>query len=326
MNDVIKPRFFPPSDELPHDIGDDPLWQESIFLTWADVKRGVFGYHRIGQECNSNGGSGMVTSWNGIATREGTRFCRYLFEPMQAADRHAHGFRATGAFTMDYDGTTRWRIADPDCTLDLTATDFTPRFDLFKDGGSVVDNFAKGHIEVGGAITGEVRLGETSHTIDGIAYRDHSWGRRDRSTMLSHRWIAGTVGPALTFNATAWQGTDGSLRTYGIVCRHGEVTYAREVDIVVHMEIDAISHRGGVLRMVLEDGDVIEIAPRLVDGFLTKHHNTAVIDSLCDVEWNGLRGFCDFEISTNPRAGTGPVTSLVRATRTQGLSRRDWML
>jgi hypothetical protein len=326
MNDMIKPRLFPASDEVPHEIGEHPLWQESVFLVWADMKQGIFGFHRIGQECNANEGRGMVTSWNGIATRDGVRFGRYLFVPMRPEDRHPSGFGAGGVVSMDYDGTTRWRIDDPDCTMDLVSTDYTPRFDLFKDTGSVVENFAKGHIEVGGDIKGTVRLGDTTYTIEGMAYRDHSWGKRDRSTMLSHRWIAGTVGPELTFNATAWHGTDGTLLTYGIVCRNGEISYARHVDIVVHMEIDAVSHRGGVLTMTLEDGEVIALHPKLVDGFLTQHHNTGVVDALCEVEWNGLKGFCDFEISTNPRAGTAPIASLVRATRAQGISMRDWTL
>ncbi len=326
MNSMIKPRVFPPSDELPHPVGEHPLWQESVFLVWGDVKQGIYGFHRIGQECNANNGQGMVTSWNGIATREGVRFGRYLFEPMRPEDRHEGGFRATSLVSMAYDGTTRWHLDDPACTLDLVSTDYTPRFDLFKDGGTVVEDFAKGHIEVGGDIKGSVRLGTAEYAIDGMAYRDHSWGKRDRSTMLSHRWIAGTIGPELTFNATAWHGTDGSLQTYGIVCRHGEIAYATKVDIVVFMEIDALTHRGGILSMTLESGEIIELHPKLVDGFLTKHHNTGVVDALCEVEWNGRMGFCDFEISTNPRAGTGPIAGLVRATREQGLSRRDWSL
>ena len=138
-------------------------------------------------------------------------------------------------------------------------TDFTPRFDLYKDGGTVVNDYAQGHIEVAGPVKGALRLGDAHFDIDGLVYRDHSWGKRIRGTMLSHRWIAGTIGKELTFNATSWHGTDGTLLTYGIVCRNGEVTYAKSVDIVVHMEIDAYSHRGGMLRMVLEDGDVIEI-------------------------------------------------------------------
>ena len=315
---------FPAQDEVPHEPEEHPLWQESVFLVWADVERGIYGYHRIGQEVHANG-SGMVTSWNGVTTREGLRFRKYLFEPMRSEDRTPQGFAAGPAISFSHDGeTTTWILEDPDCSFVLTASDYTPRFDLFRDGGSVSENFAAGHFEVGSRITGTVRVGDRTFEVDGLAYRDHSWGKRDRSTMLSHRWIAGSVGPALTFNATSWHGTDGSLRTFGIVCRDGEITYATDVDIVVFMEIDAISHRGGLLRMKLADGSTVNLLARHVDGFLVKHHNTANIDALCEVEWEGHTGFCDLEVSSNPRAGTGEVMGVVRAADVNGLSRREW--
>ena len=326
MLDTMPPKTFPASDEVPHPIGDHPLWQESVFLTWGDVEQGIFGYHRIGQEANANDGKGLVTAWNGIATREGTRYGRYLLQPMRPEDRDASSFGATDLVRMSYDGTTTWTLNDADCAMSLNSVDFTPRYDLFRDGGSVVENFAQGHIEVGGTIAGSLRLGDRRFTIDGFAYRDHSWGKRDRGTMLSHRWIAGTFGPELTFNAASWHSTDGELRTFGIVCRNGRISYATDVDIVVYMEIDALSHRGGMIRLTLDDGDVIELYPKLVDAFMIQHHNTGTLDGMCEVEWNGRRGFCDLEISTNPRAGTAPVLPPIRATMEQGLSRREWTL
>ncbi len=60
MNDMIKPRLFPTSDEVPHDIGEHPLWQESVFLVWGQIKQGIVGFHRIGQECNDNEGHGHL--------------------------------------------------------------------------------------------------------------------------------------------------------------------------------------------------------------------------------------------------------------------------
>jgi hypothetical protein len=328
MGKTEQPPSFPASDELPHEIGDHPFWQESVFFTWGDVERGVYGFHRIGQEPNANDGKGYVTAWNGVATREGLRWRHYLIETMRPQDRHPGGFRATDGFTMDYaDGQTRWRIDTPDCAMDLLATDFTPRFDFFRGSGTVVEDFAKGHIEAAGPAKGSLRLGEQRYAIDGLVYRDHSWGKRVRGTLLSHRWIAGSVGPELAFNAMSWHGTDGSLRTYGVACRNGELTYAREVDIVVFMEIDATSHRGGIVRMILDDGDVIEIRPKVIDGFLTEHHQSAIVDAMCEIEWNGRRGFCDLAVTTNPRGGERPVSGpLVRATRTQGLSTRDWSI
>jgi len=53
------------------------------------------------------------------------------------------------------------------------------------------------------------------------------------------------------------------------------------------------------------------------------HNGVACVDELCSFEYGGTQGFCDFEISTNPRAGRGPVLSVVNATLQEGLSYRS---
>lgn len=319
-------KFFPLEDEYPHPIGDDIWWQESVFLTWWDDKAGVGGFHRIGQEPHAAGGA-VASYWLGLFTRDGQRYRRHVSVPLRDVDRGERLFRCSDAFAMAHDGQDSiWTIDLPDCEMHLVAQDYTPRFDLWGHGGTVTQDFAPGHFEVGGTIRGRLRIGERQFDIDGVCYRDHSWGRREWSTLLSHRWIAGSVGPELTFNAASWHGTDGSLRSFGIVSKNGVVTHAVNTDIVVYMETDACTHRGGVLSMQMPDGERITLRPRLIDGALTLHNNIACIDTICTVEYQGRKGFCDFEITTNPRAGSGPIKALVRATMQDGLSRRDWTL
>jgi hypothetical protein len=323
MADTEQPHIYPERDERPHPIGAPPFWQESVVITWADRATGWYGFHRLGHEPHANNGQGISTNWVGIVHRDGLRYHRHLNSPLRAADRTEDSFLGTDAFSARFSNNrARWIIDDPECRMDLVAEDFTPRFDLFRQGGTVVDDFAPGHIEAGSRVTGTLSLGGQQVAIDGLAYRDHSWGKRDWGTLLSHRWIAGTVGPALTFNAASWHGVDGSLRSFGIVVRDGKIDYATEVDIVVFMEIDAQTHRGGILSLTLDSGETITLHPKVVDGFLTHHNGIGCVDELCDVEWNGLAGFCDFEISTNPRRGAGPITGLIRATMEQGISRR----
>jgi hypothetical protein len=314
-------KFFPLEDEYPHPVGDDPWWQESVFLTWWDHKNGVGGFHRIGHEPRAGEG-GMATSWIGIFTQDGLRYRQHLYVPLRAGDRGTDTFRCSDAHAMRHDGRNAiWTIEDPDCRMHLEAGDYTPRFDLFQAGGTVTDDFAPGHFEAGGPIRGTLQLGDRRYEINGICYRDHSWGRREWSTLLSHRWIAGSCGPALTFNAASWHGTDGSLRSFGIVARDGRIDRA-DVDILVYMEIDACTHRGGRLTLNLHSGERIVLEPTPVDGAVTLHHNIACVDQLCLVDYNGHQGFCDFEITTNPRAGSGPIRSALRATMESGLSRR----
>jgi len=311
-------NFFPIEDEYGHEIGSDPSWQESVVLTWWDHARGVGGFHRIGHEP----GRGSATSWVGIATLEGLRFRQHRNVPLRAGDHGTNVFRCSDAYEMRFEGKAIWTIREDDCRMTLEAEDYTPRFDLFRGGGTVTDDFAPGHLEAAGPVRGRLRLGERSYEVDGLGYRDHSWGRRDWNSLLSHRWIAGTCGPELTFNAASWHGRDGTLRTFGIVVRNGEVTYAEGVDILVAMEIDATTHRGGVLKLTLPSAEEIVLEPKPVDGFVTLHNGIACVDELCLFEYRGKQGFCDFEISTNPRGGSEPITALVGATMETGLSWR----
>ena len=39
---------------------------------------------------------------------------------------------------------------------------------------------------------------------------------------------------------------------------------------------------------------------------------------ICDAEGHGLQGYCDAEISNNPRAGKGPVLAALNATMIDG--------
>jgi hypothetical protein len=316
------PNTFPIDDEYTHPIGPDPFWQESVVIVWFDLKSGIGGFHRIGHEAHANNGAGVATSWIFVTTVEGTRFRRHDNRPLQPTDRRHDLFSASGHHEMQFDGRANWTVNDEQCRLRLVAEDFTPRFDLFRHGGSVTEDFAPGHLEAAGTVKGEVTLGGRHYPVDGLCYRDHSWGKRDWKTLLTHRWIAGTCGPQLTFNAAAWHGIDGSLRKFGIVVRNGEVAYATDVDIVVYQECDGMTHRGGRMTLTLADGEKIVVEPRVLDGGLTLHNNVACIDELCTFEYRGMQGFCDFEISTNPRAGSGPVSGLVNATMAEGISRR----
>ncbi|GFG72019.1 DUF7065 domain-containing protein [Mycolicibacter senuensis] len=320
MTTSVEP--FSADDEMPHPIGADPLWQESVFLLWWDRAAGIGGIHRIGHEP----GHGISTSWVGIHTRDGESFCQHLNLPFTEADRTGTAFRVGDQYEADFaEGKARWTIEETDCEMELVVTDYTPRFDLFRAGGTVTDDFAPGHLEAAGRVRGSIRLGEKRYEIDGLCYRDHSWGKRDWATLLSHRWIAGTCGPELTFNAASWHGVDGSLRSFGIVARDGVVTHADTVDILVFMETDAMTHRGGVVAFELPGGETIriDIGPP-IGGGLTTHNGVACVDELCEFEYGGSPGFCDFEITTNPRGGSDPVSALVRATMEKGLSRREW--
>lgn len=84
----------------------------------------------------------------------------------------------------------------------------------------------------------------TDCEIQGLAFRDHGWGKRFWEDFVAHRWVAGTLGPDLTVLAVSVLGTDDSIAEFGCVIRDGELTYADTVDIVTNLESDELTHRG----------------------------------------------------------------------------------
>jgi hypothetical protein len=162
-----------------------------------------------------------------------------------------------------------------------------------------------------------------------LAYRDHTWGRHEWSTLLAHRYLAGTVGPELTFCTLGWLGIDGRLAHFGLLVRDGVFKYAESVDFLTYLEADGTSHRGGEVMFHMPDGEAVTLRPRLVDSVLHEHGGEggaalSAVDSICIVEYDGMRGFGNLEITNNAKNGADPVRAVNRAAADNGLSRRPW--
>jgi hypothetical protein len=312
---VYEPVQFQDTDELPHPIGDDPAWQESVFLQWFDVRAGVGGTHRVGHEPNHLGGTAVINFGVFSPTQ---RFRRNFVVPLEDA---GDGLGAAG-HSYRYEGQPHYRVTERDCELDITVEDFYPRTDFFPRGDSLTTEFAPHHFEASGRITGTLRLGDEIHEIDALGHRDHSWGIRRWDTLLSHRWICGTFGPDLSFGSIIWHARDGSLTKGAYVVRDGEVIYATEIDVITWQDVDGLTHRGGEAIWQLPGGDQLHLECRGVDGTLSDQHDVAWIDLLCTVEHEGRTGACDFEISTNPRQGTGPIMLSLNADTADGLTEK----
>ena len=125
--------------------------------------------------------------------------------------------------------------------------------------------------------------------------------------------VAATFGPEATLFAVSVLSSDGRLADFGCVIRDGELTYASDLDIVTYLERDGITHRGGHVRMVMGDGEVLEMeAEVLQKGAVSWMANQAAInDTMCRITWGDRVGICDFEVSNNASAGaTEPVHAI----------------
>ncbi|MEA2346353.1 MAG: hypothetical protein QOG62_140 [Thermoleophilaceae bacterium] len=310
--------------ELRQQPTDQEWWQDSVFLTWHDLKQEIGGIVRIGHEPNHAGG--ITNLWFGVVTEDGTRFRRNVTSPLTDADRLPDGGFGIldGRYQWTYDGHIHFRVEDDECSLDLTVEDFYPRTDFFPTGaGTLLDDFASSHYETSGRVTGTVQLDGRDYVIDGLCHRDHSWGLRLWDTLLNHRWCPGTFGPDLSFGAIAWHGRDGTIRQYGYVVREGRVVHADSVDILVQMEADATTFRAGSCTWQLPGEEAFTLNFRPIDAVVFEHHGVASVESVAVAELDGRQGVSDLAVSTNPRAGSGPVTAALRAAHVDGLTKRE---
>src|SRR3546814_8359341 len=87
----------------------------------------------------------------------------------------------------------RWIVRDEGIEVDLNVRNIFPILDVIHDDmGSLSRSFAANHFEAAGEVKGEARIGGKRIAIDGLCYRDHSWGVRSWRAAL--RRIAGSRG------------------------------------------------------------------------------------------------------------------------------------
>lgn len=304
-------------DELAHEPGDHPAWQESAVLTWWDEERGVGGYQHLAQEPHS----GQANLMSGIVTADGRRYRSYVGDLSLGADDR-DGQLAAGPLVFSVPGPhNRWEVTEDDCDLVLDFHDFYPPHHWSPKGGGLAE-LAAGHFEGSGRVTGRLRLGDEAIEVDGLGHRDHSWGPRVFEQMLSHRWVGGTCGPALSFSVLVLHTADDTITTAGFVARGREITDLAQAEVVVAMEPDGLSVRGGSSEVALVDGTALRIDANVIDGLVFGHGSFVGTENISRVHVGERLGFCDLNVSNNPRAGARQPTMALRANLTPGLSMR----
>jgi predicted secreted hydrolase len=307
---------YPPEDEGTHAPGKHEWWQESVFLHWYDVNAGVGGVHRLGYEPNR----GKAQLQCGIFASDGTRFRRDDDDLPLETPTSPRGFRSGGSAWHVEEGHPRLVVQEEGLELNLVMNNFYPLTHFFPSGGSMVEDFAKDHYETSGTVTGTVILDGRRYDVDGLCHRDHSWGTRLPSTLLSHRWVSGTFGPSLSFGSIVWHSEDNAFVKTGYVVRDGAITLAADVEVVVFLEADGLTHRGGRITWYLESGEELTLEAKLIDGYVCHKHHVYYVDGHCEVRLGDQVGYCDLEMSNNARHGNAEVAFALSANLQQGLT------
>lgn len=311
---------FTELDEGSHPVPDNPLWQESVLLHWYDRRQGIGGWHRIGHEANNQGGRAAI--WSFLFDRRGWQYRRCGESVFGPGDRIVNGFGAGPALRFAYQrGAAQWQLKDGPLAAELECRNLFPLVDPFPKTDELAAKRFASHFEVAGRVTGQVSYEGRTVRVDGFGYRDHSWGPRDwQHGMPNHRWFTGTLESELSFAAITAQAPSGKLTRVGYVRRKGETVHATAVDVVAHMEPDGLTHRGGELSLTLPGNEVIHIRFNARAGVVFQRGSVVMVEMICDAAGHGLEGYCDAEISTNPRAGIGPVLLALNATTHDGFA------
>ncbi|KAL6400868.1 hypothetical protein AUP68_16586 [Ilyonectria robusta] len=309
--------------------GLTPNWQESVVLVWWDDEHKIGGFHRLGHEPNRPAG-GEAIIWTNIVTPAGI-FKRVQTNSLREADKLADGGFGSGDDTCSVEyinGDHIWTIDEPEqgITARIVHRDTGPNVDCFPKRGSMEKDFSTAHFDIPGRVTGQLTFSGHKYDIHGLSLRDHGWGNRDwGESAYSHRWLVGTAGENFSFIAVSWHATvNDRVGNFGWVVRDGEITLAKEVDILVYMEVDSCSTRGGRLKMVLTTGENLDIECEAVAGKATVcwHLGMACVDRLCrfNCKENGVEGFANVESTSNVQFGMRKPGNLVGGVIENGLT------
>jgi hypothetical protein len=311
---------FDPSADLPHKPTEDPTFQESSLFVWHDLKAGIGGFWRLGQEPVVS----ALNSCFGVFTADGLRFRDNVTGvPMVAGDRGETHMGHGSQLRVDLD-TLSIKADFPDCEAALQFEDFNPRYDYLALIGIEMPEGQTGHhLEVAGRMTGRVRIGDREVEVDALGYRDRSWGGRHWDTMRATRWWPMVFGPDLCVHVMASVLKTGGGSTWAHVIRDGQVSVTSDLSVLATLDYDAISPRSAQARIAFPGEDIIELTHTPSDGIALHVRGYTAIESIGTVRWGDRVGMSNFEISTNPAGGSLPPVLTLGANMGQGLSRRE---
>jgi hypothetical protein len=299
---------FTRADEGAHESSDDPFWSETACVVWYDRVAKVGGMHHLGHEVNV----GSANFWHGLLLPDGSTYRSWSESvPLLEGDRTPTSLavddkRKVLRFDDKYGYVS---FGDDETQVELTFEDFYPSCEVWEDadGGEVVADLAPKHLESSGRATGVVRVGDqTIECNDVLFHRDHSWGKRDYSRVLNHRWMVGTAGPEFSFCATTMTG-EKNLVVGGYVVINGRRIQADEIDIVVGMEPDSISARNAQIEIAVA-GETYRISAKTLGGHIWGQDAFRTSDQIAlFTTEHGPSGFLCVELSMNTRQGRGPI-------------------
>jgi hypothetical protein len=324
--------FADTTDEGLHPAGEDPDWQESVYLAWRDSAAGLGGNHRIGNELNRE----TANLWCGVYHEDGTRFrCNgealplVRLDEVDEVDGRVAGLCA-GPQRLFHDGDALRFVLDGDgCHVEFEISDSGTRSyanaQTFTGTDGTAGTIFSNNFHVFCRVRGTVELDGTRAHIDAPGWRDHSWGSRRWDSFVSSRSFAASHGEgdaALHIRYASMVGVNGSFFRHGSLSRGGEPLAVAAAEMLVHVDDDSVRCPSAEVRYRLAGGDTTSVRIETIGGMVGVTAQRYGWESVGDVTVDGEPGGWGFlETNLNARNGQGPPGFVLAQGLTNGVAR-----
>ncbi|MEM7141413.1 MAG: hypothetical protein AAF548_10320 [Actinomycetota bacterium] len=308
---------------------EDQLWQESVAAWFWDGESRAGGFFRFG--IHPTHGVGRHNLFAFFA--DGDRF-RRVRSGVAIAPNPTEPLRVGSTWAgVDRDGRLQFSWAEPECEADFTMVEhFYPEHGFAGGGDDALEGLIYGgHLESSGRITGRLRVGSIEREIDALVHRDRSWGPRDMSMVLTNRMMSGTFGAELSFALNTIVLQNGMVARVGFLARDGVIEDVEDYVILPSIHLDGYSVEAGDAYVRTKEGEQLHISCRTVEGFLNPHDEYLCSEHISIARCGDRVGFCDNELTNNPRLGHAMPPHPLYVTDGDGLSSpparpyRDWI-
>jgi hypothetical protein len=295
---------------------DDQHWQESVAVWFFDADTGAGGFFRVGIHPNQHYGRYNVFAF--VEGRQRFRRVRGRADATPISPVPGDALTVAGCST----GIDTFAWDEPECSAELTMVEyFYAEHSFSGHGDDALDGLIYGgHVESSGRLAGTLRVGVDACEISALVHRDRSWGPRDMAAVMTNRMITGTMGPELSFALNSIGLVGNHTANVGYVVRNGVAEDVHDYVILPTIHLDGYSVEAGTALVRLSSGETLDITCETVEGFLNPHDDYLCSEHISTARCGDLVGFCDNELTNNPRLGSAWPPNPLYVTDVDGLS------
>jgi hypothetical protein len=249
------------ADNENHPAGDHSLWQESSVFYFSDPDAGITAFHRIGIQFHRKEAS--IYSWTSVGGKVLSRAKRTGLSipagPTTGTSLEGLSF-ATLEPLMEY----RIQVNRDDVVTDVVFRSFTGPVTMNMDAGGI--KAGTNHYNMLARVTGRITARGSVHPVDGAGFIDHSWGPRDLTSVLGHRFFMAVFDDKNLVSAAPQIGPKGPGMV-GYVMLDGELAMLAGVKSVLYLDDDNLHIEGCRATVTDARGRTIELTGKTVGEY-----------------------------------------------------------